>query len=131
MKTWKKRVAWRAAWKTARGFLPGALLALLFCVCAALFPSQVTYQMRGEEVEASYAPARERREREEAEENAGLRVLREHEGGIGVFFTDGSLERVVAIDVSALPAYDRRLLAGGIVTSGEEELTELLESLRS
>ena len=130
MKTGKIRLPLRKVWEKARVFLPGALLAILFCVCTSLFPSQVTYQMRGEEVETSYAPARETREREEAE-TEGLRILREHDGGIGVFFTDGTLERVVAIDVFSLPAYDRELLAGGIVTSGEEELSELLESLRS
>ena len=131
MKTEKKRLSLRKIWEKTRVFLPGALLALVFALGASLFPSQVTYRMREEPVSASSVPAKADREREEAERETAFRILREYDGRIGVFFPDGTLESVVEIDAYALPAYDRKLLSGGIVTGGEEELCELIESLRS
>ena len=122
----------RAIFEKARGFLPCLLLTALFALCAALLPEHVTYQYRDADVNLSAAAsAAKEPETIDVTQETRFRVLREYHGRIGVFFPDGSLERVLEIDAASLPAYDRRLLEGGIVTSGQEELQELLESLRS
>ena len=56
-----------------------------------------------------------------------LYVVREYNGKIGVFSSDGGLLRTVSVMVSALPVKDRDALAAGIHVTSFSELNALLE----
>ncbi len=60
-----------------------------------------------------------------------FRVIKSHNGRIGVYRTDGTVESELDLAAYSLTDYDRELLRTGIVVEGREELSELLESLRS
>ena len=53
-------------------------------------------------------------------------IVREHEGIIGVFNSDGDLEYTVEIYVKTLPEADRSLLSSGIFAKNKAELLEIL-----
>ena len=101
-----------------------ALLCAVFAICVCYIPQNVTYEYRDiENTENTDASA-------PGNVSETLRIIREKDGKIGIFRTDGSLIRTVNVDVSSLPDYDRQLLGEGIVAS-EQELTELIEGLTS
>lgn len=56
-----------------------------------------------------------------------LYVVREYNGKIGVFSSDGGLLRTVSVMVSALPVKDRDALTAGINVTSFAELNALLE----
>ena len=101
-----------------------ALLCAVFAVCVYYIPQNVTYEYtdteKGENTDASA----------QGTVSETLRIIREKDGKVGIFKTDGSLIRVVNVSVDSLPDYDRYLLSEGIVAS-ESELSELIEGLTS
>lgn len=56
-----------------------------------------------------------------------LYIVREYNGKIGVFSSDGGLLRTVSVMVSALPVKDRDALTAGIHVTSFAELNALLE----
>ena len=54
-------------------------------------------------------------------------IVREHQGIIGIFKSDGNLEYTVDVYVKALPASDRMLLSEGIFAKDKAELLDILE----
>ena len=63
----------------------------------------------------------------ESESPAVLYTVREHEGKIGVWNSDGKLRMIIDVSVSSLPDADRDELSGGFTVSSEEELMALVE----
>lgn len=54
-------------------------------------------------------------------------TVREHEGQIGIFLSDGTLAGILDVNVKTLPEADRRLLGEGIEVSGKKRLNSLIE----
>ena len=131
----------------AEGSLLSVAMAGLFLLGAVFIPSAVTYgnvksagQMKtqdspdaGSETDdlVGTATVRSEEEKTEAASEDDFRVVKSHSGRIGVYRTDGSMESELDLAAYSLTDYDRELLRTGIVVEGKEELSELLESLRS
>ena len=58
-----------------------------------------------------------------------IRIFREYNGKIGVFFADGTLDFTIDTPFENLPEYDRKLLENGIIAQGQEEIAFLAEGL--
>ena len=52
--------------------------------------------------------------------------VREHDGVIGVFNSDGELEYTIEVYIKTLPEKDRELLTNGIYAKDKSELLEIL-----
>ncbi len=101
-----------------------AFLTAIFMLAAFFIPGNVTYEYQDVQETANKDASTE------TDASSTLRLLREKNGKIGVFRTDGSLVRIIDVEVSLLPEYDKELLSEGIVAE-EDELYELIESLTS
>ncbi len=58
-----------------------------------------------------------------------IRIFREYNGKVGVFFADGTLDFIIDTPFESLPEYDRKLLENGIIAQGQEEIAFLAEGL--
>ena len=101
-----------------------AFLTAIFMLAAFFIPGNITYEYEDVQETAN------KDVRTETDVSSTLRLLREKNGKIGVFRTDGSLIRIIDVEVDQLPDYDKELLSEGIVAE-EDELYELIESLTS
>ena len=61
-----------------------------------------------------------------AETDGGSFWVREHEGIIGVFNSDGELEYTIEVYVKTLPEKDKQLLKSGIYAKDKTDLLEIL-----
>ena len=57
--------------------------------------------------------------------------MREYEGRIAVFNSDGTIQKIYEVNVALLPEYDQKLLQNGISIIGEDELRARIEDYTS